>query len=82
METTEEVDEDEDYWKLFKSYYVVWKLSRYEEKNKRNGSLNRTMQYGNECERLFSRVDGASLNRTMQYGNRFSSSDITEKKKV
>ena len=32
---------------LFKSYYVVWKLNKKNDINKKNESLNRTMQYGN-----------------------------------
>ena len=31
----------------FKSYYVVWKRKKSNQKNKNINSLNRTMQYGN-----------------------------------
>ena len=78
METSTKV-ENEDEWKRFKSYYVVWKLQMKNKKkqkghrfksyyvvwklpsktsaNKGVGSLNRTMQYGNNevktaCELL------------------------------
>ena len=32
---------------MFKSYYVVWKLGKWEKKLAVVTSLNRTMQYGN-----------------------------------
>ena len=50
---------------LFKSYYVVWKLTWSEKHTARKQCLNRTMYYGNE--RLCDGIVGAreSLNRTM-----------------
>ena len=54
---------------LFKSYYVVWKLTDDEKKEIEKFGLNRTMQYGNlERVRTFELFQD-SLNRTMQYGN-------------
>ena len=62
---------------LFKSYYVVWKLSKLCCERKITQSLNRTMQYGNPitCSSYF--ICGYSLNRTMQYGNCFQTPKLS-----
>ena len=44
---SEEKKENERRWKVFKSYYVVWKLFKPKWKPHVTPSLNRTMQYGN-----------------------------------
>ena len=47
METDQSLGQKQRDYKLFKSYYVVWKRRRYSWVNNKYGSLNRTMQYGN-----------------------------------
>ena len=54
---------------LFKSYYVVWKLILFFLFISISLCLNRTMQYGNYSEVLWSYSIRVGLNRTMQYGN-------------
>ena len=54
---------------LFKSYYVVWKRKNHADRETKNNSLNRTMQYGNFSCIPFYFVVIICLNRTMQYGN-------------
>ena len=46
METRQR-NERRQYWQLFKSYYVVWKLIKRVIAKKKAICLNRTMQYGN-----------------------------------
>ena len=53
----------------FKSYYVVWKPVKENNRCNTTISLNRTMQYGNENGIHHWRRNADSLNRTMQYGN-------------
>ena len=57
---------------VFKSYYVVWKLSWRHRELFKIPSLNRTMQYGNDTYFLHILTgQRCGLNRTMQYGNFF-----------
>ena len=52
METN--TSEDVKYtFAVFKSYYVVWKLTKAEEEHSNSLRLNRTMQYGNPGFRLY-----------------------------
>ena len=43
METGEDNNENDDDWKEFKSYYVVWKQVSILHKISQHNSLNRTM---------------------------------------
>ena len=54
---------------MFKSYYVVWKLSFSVKPPNLHTSLNRTMQYGNLSLTEALNPHLLRLNRTMQYGN-------------
>ena len=56
---------------LFKSYYVVWKLTSLIMYASFSSGLNRTMQYGNSALLVWNGIIFCRLNRTMQYGNHF-----------
>ena len=59
----------EEISKMFKSYYVVWKLEGEHSNSFRKQCLNRTMQYGNSFSQISRYFIVGGLNRTMQYGN-------------
>ena len=71
METSTKV-ENEDEWKRFKSYYVVWKQELDNLEEYICDGLNRTMQYGNGAGIIAKNPIITGLNRTMQYGNRIT----------
>ena len=66
---------------LFKSYYVVWKLTKNVECSWCGASLNRTMQYGNYNASDVVGANAIGLNRTMQYGNLKYKTTTMENKK-